>query len=49
MALQRIVRGIEVENDFFGWRPVRLEEEGDEQPLDRRALMADLMVRAQAR
>ena len=49
VAVQRIVRGIEVENDLLGRRPVRLEEEVDEQPLDRRAVMADLMVTARAR
>ena len=36
MTVQRIVRGIQVENDLFRRRPVRLEEEVDEQPFDRR-------------
>ena len=44
MAVQRIIGGIEVEDDLPGRRLVRLEEEVDEQALDRRAVMADLVV-----
>ena len=44
MAVQRIIRGIEVEDDLPGRRLVRLEEEVDEQPFDRRAVMADLVI-----
>ena len=46
MAMQRIVSGIEVENDPLGRRLVRLEEESDEQALDRRRVMADPVVAA---
>ena len=44
VAVQRIIRGVEVENDLLGRRLVRLEEQVDEQPFDRRAVMADLVV-----
>jgi hypothetical protein len=44
MPVQRVVGGIEVENDLLGWRLVRLEEEGDEQALNRRRVVADLVV-----
>ena len=46
MAMQRIVSGIEVENDPLERRLVRLEEESDEQALDRRRVMADPVVAA---
>ncbi len=49
MPMPRVVGGIEVENDLFGWRPVRFEKESDEQPLDRRAVMADLVVTARSK
>ena len=38
MAVQRIIGGVEVENDLFGRPDVSLEEEVDEQRLDRRAV-----------
>ena len=44
MAVQRIVGGVEVEHDLPGRPGVRLEEEIDKQRLDRRRLMADLLV-----
>jgi len=44
MPVQRVIRRIEIEHDRFGRRLVRLEEQVDEQFLDRRALVADLMV-----
>jgi hypothetical protein len=44
MPVQRVIRGVEVENDLLGRRRVRLEEQVDEQPFDRRAVMADLVV-----
>ena len=44
MAMQRIVGGVEVENDLSGRLCVRLEEEVDEQGLDRRGFMRDLAV-----
>jgi hypothetical protein len=33
MAMQRIVRRVEIEDDLLGRRPVRPEEEVDEQAL----------------
>ena len=42
MAVQRVVGGVEVDDDLFGRLRVRLEEEVDEQRLDRRRLVADL-------
>ena len=42
MAVQRIVGGVEVEDDLLGRPVVRLEEEVDEQALDRRGVMAIL-------
>jgi hypothetical protein len=35
VPVQRVVRGVEVEDDLFGPRPVRLEEQVDEQAFDR--------------
>ena len=46
MPVQGVVGGIEIENDPLGRRLVRLEEQGDEQTLDRRRVVADLMVAA---
>ena len=36
--------GVQVEHDLRGWDAIRIEEQLDEQPLDRRAVMADLVV-----
>jgi hypothetical protein len=47
--MQRVVGGVEVENDLFGHRLVRLEEELDEQALDRCRVMVDLVVAARCR
>ena len=44
VAVQRVVGGIEVENDLLGRRLVRFEEEVDEQAFDRRAVVPDLVV-----
>ena len=44
MAVQRVVRGVEVEDDLLGRPVVRLEQQVDEQGLDRRGLMCDLAV-----
>ena len=44
MAVQRIVGGVEIEDDLLGRGAVRIEEELDEQPLDRRHVMTDLVV-----
>ena len=43
-AVQRIVGGIQVEHDLLGRRRVRVEEQLDEQPLDRGRVVADLVV-----
>ena len=43
-ALSGQFRGIEVEDDLFGRPRVGLEEELDQQALDRRAVVADLVV-----
>jgi hypothetical protein len=44
MAMQRVVGGVEVENDLFGRPCVRLKEEVGEQGFDRRGFMRDLAV-----
>jgi len=44
MAMQRIVSRVEVEDDLFWRRAMRLEEKVDEQRLDRRLLTADLVI-----
>jgi hypothetical protein len=44
MPVQRVIRGVQVENDLLGRRRMRLEEQVDEQPFDRRAVMADLVL-----
>jgi hypothetical protein len=46
MPVQRVVGGIEIEDDLFGRRRVSLHEQRDEQLLDRRAVVANLMVAA---
>ena len=49
MTVQRIIRGIEVKDDLLGSRLVRREEEVNEQALDRRRIMPDLVVAAGSR
>ena len=44
MAVQRAVGRVEVEDDLSGRPIVRLEEQVDEQGLDRRSVVADLLV-----
>jgi len=44
MAVKRIVGGVEVEDDLIGRCRMRLQEQIDQQRLDRRPLMADLVV-----
>ena len=44
VAVQRVVGGVEIEDDPAWRRLVRVEEEVDEQALDRFAVMADFMV-----
>ena len=44
MAVQRVVRGVEVEDDLPGRPCVRFDKQVDEQGLDRRGLMCDLAV-----
>jgi hypothetical protein len=43
-AVQRVVGGIQVEDDLLRRRLVRVETELDEQPLDRRTVVSDLVV-----
>ena len=43
-AMQRIIGGIEVEDDLAGRRPVRLQKQIDEQLVHRRRVVADLVV-----
>ena len=49
MPVQRVVGGIQVENDRLGRRLVGLEEEGDEQALDRDWIVPNLVVAARFR
>ena len=44
MAVQGIVGGVEVENDLPRRPAVRVEEQLDQQPLDRRRVVADPVV-----
>jgi hypothetical protein len=44
MPVQRVVSGVQVENDLLGRPRVRLKKQVDEQPVDRRAVMADLVI-----
>jgi len=44
VAVQRIVGGIEIENDLRRRTPMRLHEEIDEQHLDRRRIVAYLVI-----
>ena len=44
MAVQRIVRGVEVKDDLLRGATVRLEEQIDEQRLDGGAVMADPVI-----
>ena len=49
MAVHRIVAGIQIEDDQFGRPLMRLQEQDDEQPLDRAGVVADLVVPIQRR
>ena len=44
LAVHRVVRGVEVEHDLRRRRRMGLQEQIDEQPLDCRAVVADLVV-----
>src|SRR5439155_18550845 len=44
VAMQRIVRRIEIENDLRRWAPMRLKEHVNEQRLDRRRIVAHLVI-----
>ena len=44
MPVQRIVGGVEIEDNLLGRRAMRLQEQFDKQRLDRRRVMADLMI-----
>jgi hypothetical protein len=39
LAVHRVVRGVEIEDDLGRRRRMALQEQIDEQPLDRRAVM----------
>ena len=45
VAVQGVVGGVEIEDDLARRRLVRVEEEVDEQALDGRTVMADLVER----
>jgi hypothetical protein len=47
-AVDRIVRGIEIEDDLLRRRRMRLDEWIDEQPLDCRAIIADIVIALEA-
>jgi hypothetical protein len=49
MAVQRVIGGVEIEGDPLGRGLVRLEKEVDEQALDRRRIMPDLVVTVRPR
>jgi hypothetical protein len=49
MPVPRVVGGNQIENDLVGRRLVGLEEEGDEQALDRDWIVPDLVVAARFR
>ena len=42
--MQRVVGGVQVQDDLLGAGDARVQEQIDQQPLDRRAVMADLVV-----
>jgi len=44
VAVQRVVGRVEVENDLFGRLGVGLDEDVDKQGLDRRRVVADLVI-----
>jgi hypothetical protein len=44
MAVQRVVGRVEIEGDLLGRLGMRLQEQIDEQPLDRRPVVADLVI-----
>ena len=44
LAVQRIVRRVEIENDFLGCAIMRLQEHIDQQIPDRRRIVADLVI-----
>jgi hypothetical protein len=49
MAMQRVVGGVEVEHELARHGPVRLEEQVDQQSLDGRPVVADLVVARRSR
>src|SRR5438105_14870196 len=44
MPVQRVVGGVEVEGDLRRWRRMGLEKQLDKQLLDRRRVIADLVI-----
>ena len=44
VAVQRVIGGVQIEDDLLGRAGVGIEEELDKHPLDRRPIMADLVI-----
>lgn len=44
VPMQGVVGGVQVEDDLFGRRGMCVEKDLDEQPLDRRRIVADLVI-----
>src|SRR5215207_1141261 len=44
VAMDRVVGGVEIENDLLGRALVRLQEQVDEQSFDRCAVVGDLVI-----
>ena len=49
MAVQRVVGGVEVEDDLLRRAAMRLHEKVDRQPLDHRRIVADLVIAGRQR
>ncbi len=49
VAVERIIGGVEIEDDPLRWLLVSLQEEFDEQPLDRPGLVPDLVIAVERR
>ena len=49
MAVQRVVGGVEIENDLLGRAAMRLQEQVDQQRLDHRLVVADLVIAGRKR
>ena len=49
MAVQRVVGGVEIEDDLLRRAAMRLDEQVDQQPLDHRRIVADLVIAGRQR